>query len=381
MSVCQPRIMFYSHDTFGLGHLRRTLAIAGQLARDLPRASQLIITGSMVAGGFRLPPHLDLIKLPALSKRGDGRYKARTLPLSLSRTVAWREQMILEAARAFQPDLLLVDKTPAGVLGELLPTLRYLKTWRPEVRLVLGMRDIEDDAKTTRAEWEACDARRLHEEVYHRLLLYGERQVFNPVREYGMSEAAAQKLVPCGYLGRRIETRSPDAVRRELDAGGRRLVVVTAGGGGDGFDLLKTYLDALDCDQMPRDLHSLLITGPLMARHQRELLRSGAGIDQVTLVEFTPDLLSYMAAADLVVSRAGYNTVCEILSLGARSLLIPRVRPRLEQRLRAERLAERGLTRVLLPDALEPARLVREIQLALDAPAGGSGGRRRRGGL
>jgi predicted glycosyltransferase len=236
MSVCQPRIMLYSHDTFGLGHLRRTLAIAGQLARDLPRASQLIVTGSMVAGAFHLPPHLDLIKLPALSKRGDGRYKARTLPLSLARTIAWREQMILEAARAFQPDLLLVDKTPAGVQGELLPTLRHLKTWRPEVRLVLGMRDIEDDARTTRAEWEACEARRLHEEVYHRLLLYGERQVFDPVREYGMSQAAAAKLVPCGYLGRRIEARSPEVVRRELDAGGRRLVVVTAGGGGDGFD-------------------------------------------------------------------------------------------------------------------------------------------------
>lgn len=368
MSVCQPRIMLYSHDTFGLGHLRRTLAIAGRLARDLPRASQLIVTGSMVAGAFNLPPHLDLIKLPALSKRSNGRYKARTLPLSLSQTIAWRQQMILEAARAFQPDLILVDKTPAGVLGEMLPLLRHVKTWRPDARLVLGMRDIEDDPKTTRAEWEACDARRLHEEVYDRLLLYGERRVFDPVKEYGMSPLAAAKLVECGYLGRHIEARSPEAVRRELGADGRNLIVVTAGGGGDGFDLLSTYLDAVASGRMPRATDSLLVTGPLMARHQRELLRSAACLDHVTLVEFTPDLVSYLAAADLVVSMAGYNTVCEILTLGARSLLVPRERPRLEQRLRAERLSDRGLARVLLPDDLEPARLASEIEAALAAP-------------
>jgi predicted glycosyltransferase len=192
-----PRILLYSHDTYGLGHLRRTLAIAGQLARDLPHASQLLITGSMVAGAFDLPPRLDLIKLPALSKHSDGRYKARVLPLSLTATIAWREQMILQAVRAFQPDLVLVDKTPAGVLGELRPTLHYLKTCQPETRLVLGMRDIEDDPEATSAEWEANSTRQLHEEVYDSLLLYGDRRIFDPVREYGMSTtAAARKLNP-----------------------------------------------------------------------------------------------------------------------------------------------------------------------------------------
>src|SRR5512138_1644155 len=114
MSVAHPRIMFYSHDTYGLGHLRRTLSIATQLAQDLPTASQLIVTGSTVAGAFDVPDRSDLIKLPSLSKRKDGRYKARSLPLSPSQVIHWRKQMILQAAMAFQPDLLLVDKSPAG---------------------------------------------------------------------------------------------------------------------------------------------------------------------------------------------------------------------------------------------------------------------------
>lgn len=363
-----PRILLYSHDTYGLGHLRRTLNIAGQLARDLPNASQLVLTGSMVAGAFSLPPHLDLIKLPALSKRSDGRYKARALPLSLAQIMAWREQMILQAVIAFEPDLVLVDKTPAGVQGELLPTLHYLRTQRPETHLVLGMRDIEDDPEATQREWAANDTRRLHEQVYDRILLYGQREVFDPVREYAMSPLATAKLVECGYLDRVTPSRSREVVRRELGAGDRPLVVVTVGGGGDGFDLIKTYLDALAAVPALASIHSLVVTGPLMARDRRDLLRTAAQAEGLTLLEFTPDLVSYIAAADLVVSMAGYNTVCETLSLGVRALLVPRVRPRAEQRIRAERLAQRGCARVLLPEDLSPQRLADEIIAALTAP-------------
>ena len=362
------RLLYYSHDTFGLGHIRRTLAIADQVARDVSGARQLLITGSMVAGAFALPPHLDLIKLPALSKHSDGRYKARALPLSLAQTIAWREQMILQAVQAFQPDLFLVDKTPAGVEGELLPTLRHIKTWMPNTRLVLGMRDIEDDPATTCAEWAATGARQLHADVYDHILLYGLREVFDPVREYQMPPAVAAKMIATGYLGRRASTRAPQIIRRELDAGNRALIVVTAGGCGDGFDLIKNFLDARARRARVRDAHSLIVTGPLMARGKRDLLKSAARAENLTVIEFTPDLLSYLAAADLVVSMAGYNTVCETLSLGARLLLVPRVKPRLEQRIRAEALAARGLARMILPNELAPQHFARAIEAALTAP-------------
>jgi predicted glycosyltransferase len=281
----------------------------------------------------------------------------------------WREQMILQAAERFEPDLVLVDKVPGGVQRELLPTLRSIKTWYPKTRLVLGMRDIEDDPATTIAEWEASGARPLHDEIYDSILLYGLREIFDPVREYGMSEKSAAKLIECGYLGRNIHTRSPEAVRRELDAANRPLIVVTTGGGGDGFELIKTFLDARSSASHLRDAACLVVTGPLMPRGKRDLLRTATRADNLMFIEFTPDLLSYLAAADLVVSMAGYNTVCEILSLGARSLLIPRVRPRQEQQLRAERLAERGLAGVILPDDLTAESLAKAIESAMNLPA------------
>src|SRR5688572_17227395 len=178
------------------------------------------------------------------------------------------------------------------------------------------MRDIEDDPEATCAEWEASGARQLHEEIYDHLLLYGEPAVFDPVREYKMSPTAAAKLVTCGYLGRTQSTRPREAVRRELDVGDRPLIVVTVGGGGDGFELLQTYLDALDLGGPLRSAHHLVVTGPLMARGKRDQLLGSLSRKHLTVIEFTPDLISYLAAADLVVSMAGYNTVCEMLSLG-----------------------------------------------------------------
>ena len=198
-------------------------------------------------------------------------------------------------------------------------------------------------------------------------MLYGQRDIFDPVHEYAMSPAAAGKLVQCGYLNGHSPTRSPETVRRELDARGRPLVVVTAGGGGDGFNLLRTYLEAVAAGLIPPGVHSLVVTGPLMTRAKRDLLRGAVPSDRVTLLDFTPDLVSYIAAADLVVSMAGYNTVCETLSLGIRSLLVPRVRPRAEQRIRAERMVQRGLAHMLLPEDMTPASLACNVDAGLSA--------------
>ncbi|MFQ5419310.1 MAG: hypothetical protein ACE5EY_02990, partial [Anaerolineae bacterium] len=116
--IKKPRIMLYSHDTYGLGHLRRSLTIANQIAYDIPNSHQLLITGSMVAGAFALPPRLDMVKLPALSKRSSGQYKSRALPMTLKQILGWRQQIILQAALNFKPHILLVDKVAAGVHGE-----------------------------------------------------------------------------------------------------------------------------------------------------------------------------------------------------------------------------------------------------------------------
>lgn len=364
----RPRILLYSHDTFGLGHLRRSLAVAQQIAQELPKAHQLLLTGSMVAGAFGLPPRLDMVKLPALSKRSTGQYKSRTLPMTLKQTLAWREQMILQAAINFRPHLVLVDKVAAGVHGELLPALRHLKIWSPETKVVLGMRDIEDSPVVTRKEWEMNGIRPLLDDVYDQILLYGPRELFDPITAYQMSRQSAAKVVECGYLRRAGQTRQPEYVRRELGIGSKPLVLVTVGGGGDGYTIISTYLEMLASQNTPPPYHSLIVTGPLMPQAKRNILERTARTCPAALMAFTPDLPSYMRAADLVVSMAGYNTVCEILSLQKRAILIPRSRVRAEQRIRAGALAKRGWVEMLLPEELSAANLALAVTNALAAP-------------
>lgn len=363
------RIFLYSHDTYGLGHIRRTLTIAQQLAQAVPRASQLLVTGSMQSHRFDLPQQLDYIKLPGVSKRSSGEYCSRVLALPCETTMALRENIIFNAVQHFNPDVVLVDKAPAGVKGEMLRALRYLKVERPRTKLVLGMRDIEDDAAKVRTEWRRKGIYPLLEDVYDTILLYGSRAIYDPVSEYDLSPAVEVKMIPCGYIRRSEPMRPSHQVRRDLHMQTDRLVVIMAGGGGDGFDLLGTYLHMLDGlrSRGSAPFDSLLITGPLMASAKRARLRRFASPGQaLTVMEFTPDLFSYLRAADLIVSMGGYNSICEILSLNQRAIIVPRVKPRTEQLIRAERFAARGLLRMIHPNELTPARLVAEIATALD---------------
>ena len=360
----KPRILLYSHDTYGLGHLRRSLAIAQSISRHIPRSRQLLVTGSTLAGAFETPPRLDTIKLPALSKRSSGAYMPRNLPLSLDQTIGWRSEMILQAVQHFQPDCILVDKAPVGVRGELLPALTWLQKHAPSTKIVLGMRDIEDAPDITIEEWTRNGVFPALEQFYDTILLYGDRSVFDPIDSYGLSAEVAEKVVECGYIARSRPNRPTRLVRRELNLGDRPFVLITAGGGGDGFALIDAAVNMFELGVAP-EIHPLLVTGPLMPHQQRKDLAKRAAACGIDLVEFTPNLPHYMKASDLVVSMAGYNTVCEALAMQKRPLLVPRSQVRQEQRIRAERLAELGLARMLHPDILSAETLGQHIQDSL----------------
>ena len=358
------RFLLYGHDSFGLGHFRRNLAIAAQLSADLPRASTLIITGCPTAPAFPLPPRTDVLKLPAITKDGGGRYCARHLLLDADSIRDMRAQLILRAATDFVPDAFIVDHSPAGAAGEVLPTLRYLRRRHPRTLRICGLRDIADDPLSIRKQWEADGIYSLFETVYDQIFVYGERDVFDVGLEYGLSAQARARLIFCGYLRRPDTPRPRHLVRDEIHASDAPLVLVTVGGGGDGENLIRTYVELLRCRLAEGSLRfaSVVVTGPLMAPDVRE--RIGQVIQRgipVTVLDFSTAFYSYVNAADLVVAMGGYNTVCETLSLGKPLLIVPRVHPRREQEIRAARLAARGLAEWIPPADLTPARLDRAI--------------------
>ncbi len=386
------RIFHYSHDTYGLGHIRRTLAIAEQLASDFPLATQLVVSGTPQPSCFKLPNRLDFIKLPDIDKPSNKKVHAPSLLLSFDELKTFREKIILDAIRHFNPDVVLVDKSPAGVYGELLPSLDYLKHERPETKLILGLSDIEDSAMMHRQNerpgtnpfarigdindetrvcdlWEDQDLHGLMEDQYDLILHYGNRKVYDPVSEYRLSRKVERKMVSCGYIGRTSPIYPKEQIRHSLKMKTDRLVVVTAGGGDDGFGMLDFYLKTLSLsqDQGTLPFDSLVVPGPLLSTASRSQLQSyrSRGLP-FTFLNSTNDLFSYLNAADLVISMGGYNSLCEILSLRKRMIVIPHIKPRFEQLIRAGRFAARGLLEMIHPEKLTSEILLRTIHESLN---------------
>jgi predicted glycosyltransferase len=363
-------IIFYCHDSYGLGHLRRTLTLARYLRACAPAINQLIVTGSPLAHDLLLPEDGDYVKLPSVVKTGQDEYASRSLPLPFERMSRMRAEIIESVARNVRPDAFLVDHAPAGLRGELIPALRQLRR-SSDTRLILGLRDVVDDAPRVRASWRREGVYELLEEVYDLVLVYGDPAVYDVVSEYGLSPRVARKTRYVGYLARDSE-RTPQQVRHALGLRTGRFVVATVGGGGDGVELLEAMLRGLQRSNGHFD--TLVVAGPLMPAEPRERLAKLAdACPLVRLVSYVDDLPSTIAAADVVVSMGGYNSICEILSAERPAVIVPRVTPRREQLIRAEALSERGFVRTIHPDDVTPAGLIAEIDDLLGRVNGDAG--------
>jgi predicted glycosyltransferase len=365
------RVLIYSHDTFGLGNIRRMLEVARHLVQSSSEVSVLVITGSPMLHAFRIPARVDYVKLPCLSRNVEGRYAARYLDLTLDATVRLRANIIRSTIADFAPDLILVDKKPFGVEDELAGALAALPDSVHRPRLMLLLRDILDSPEETTRVWRKNRYFEAIEAYYDQVLVVGSPDVFDLRREYAFPPFAAAKVTFCGYIARQPGRQSRAAVRRSLGVGeADPLVLVTPGGGEDGHQLITTCLEGLRALAPAERTRTHIVCGPEMADAPRAAIeRAAAGLPQVSLQDFSDDMMSLMAAADVVLSMGGYNTVCELLTLHKRAVVVPRVQPVQEQAIRAQRMAARGLLRMLHPDQLTPRALWQTLRAQLNSQA------------
>ncbi|HCE72701.1 hypothetical protein KQ247_11445 [Ruegeria pomeroyi] len=348
--------MLYSHDTFGLGHLRRSRALAAAITQADPSASALILTGSPVAGRFTFPRRVDHVRLPGVTKRADGSYASQTMGMGIDEVTDLRSGLIRGAAERYDPDILIVDKEPTGFRGELLPTLDCLQR-RGRARLVLGLRDVLDEPEVLAAEWARKGAVAATERFYDEIWVYGLRSVYDPTAGLPLSPEAQARMHWTGYL------------RRDLGPVGtpphQPYVLITPGGGGDGEAMVNLVLSAYEQDPTlsPR---AVLVYGPFLSGDTRaEFERRVAALNgRVTAVGFESEIETLFAGAAGVVCMGGYNTFCEVLSFDQRAVIVPRTVPRLEQWIRASRAEELGLVRMLEEsrDGLTPETMIQAIR-------------------
>jgi predicted glycosyltransferase len=354
-------ILMYSHDTYGLGHIRRSMAIASHLLG--PRVNILILTGSPIAGRFSFPEQIDFVRIPGMIKRTNEEYLPLSIKINARHALDIRKNIITATVKTFQPQLFIVDKEPLGLKREVLPALQWLRRNRPGTRTILGLRDIMDDAETTRREWRDKGVYQILEDLYSEIWVYGNRELYDPIREYGISDAVSSKTHFTGYIPRKVP--SPEGVQNVRKEHGlqesEKLVVVTTGGGGDGFTVMDTYLKMLETGPAPAPFKSILITGPFMPKSERKNLNKRSRKQGVRLYHFYRQMEKIFAAADLVVSMGGYNTLCEILTQRTVSLVIPRETPRREQMIRARTFKRQNLIDFIPWDDLTPELLRRRL--------------------
>jgi predicted glycosyltransferase/nucleoside-diphosphate-sugar epimerase len=344
-------VVLYSHDTYGLGHLRRNLAIAHAMIEREPRTRVVMLTGQPVADEWRRQTPVELVSLPAVVKVGAEEYRP-VARRSVPGLLAERAGTIASTLMRFHPRTVLVDHAPLGMKGELLLALQLMRERHPDTHIVLGLRDILDDPRTVVQTWRDEGVYEVLESSYDAVLVYGCPELFDVRELYELPTAVRARTTFTGYVAKapEMEARPAGSLPWSVPTGGGPRFLVTGGGGGDAAELLAAFLGAWPAISGQTGGSAVLVAGPRMAGAERVGLAStAAAMPDIRLLESSVSMLTLISEADVVVSMGGYNTVVEALSARRPLIIVPRLAPRREQLIRARVMTDLGLAWSVLP--------------------------------
>ena len=346
------RILMYSS---GMGGACSTLAIASHLAELSTTTSFLVLTDLPVFGRFRLPPNLDYIHIPRLPGGVASSEEPTSRFMSDESALAIRGGLLAATIESYDPHLVIVDRKPLGIANELEEPLYALRERRPRTRIIAGLWDVSGASHTTldRDGEGVCDAlRALFDEIW----LYGTPELYTARLSGSMDPELVERLHFTGYLRHSTDA---DGARHKLASEGidldLPLVLVTVGSGRNGHCVVDEYLNFIERG-LPYDAAAFqthIVCGPMMSTAEKKALDERVALlESVTIDRFHKDLTPYVHAASVVVSTAGYNTCCQILSFKKRAVVVPRRGENGEQIIRAEFLSGRGLVEMIHPEDL-----------------------------
>ncbi len=355
------RMMTYCYDSMGVGHIRRSLTICDHLTQSFEHSSFLIATGTPYVPLLQPSRGVDYVKLPSIMKRPNSGYGCKYLSLDNRQMFKCRKALLLTTVQYYRPSILLVDRAPSGVYGELVPVLRWLRRNCPETAVVFGMRDIEDAPEHTIQKWSSDGVIDALEEYFDEIWVYGSRDVYDVAEEYKLPHSLREKMIFTGYLER------AECGHVASKSGKHPEVLVTVGGGTDGARLLRMYLGAAAQGVASMGGSSTIVGGPDLPGPAAARLRTmSLSLPATRWIDEARCMSCLMRSADLVVSMGGYNTMCEIASFGKSALIVPRTKPRYEQAIRAALWDQLGVVTATHPNTLSPEKLSDRVVRLLD---------------
>lgn len=352
-------LLFYCQHILGIGHLIRSMAIARGLTQDF---KVYFVNGGEVIQDFPIPEGIEVINLPAI--KTDSSFRELQVPegfTDVESTLEYRRDRLLEVCDRIRPAVVMIELFPFGrrrFSTELIPLLERAKDYG--AKITCSLRDIvvtkQDQA---RHEAKVC---KLINRYFDQLLIHGDPKFLPLENSFSRVNDLTCEVHYTGYVVPDVNRKFAPKTETEPP-----MILVSVGGGRFGHELLDCVAEASELleDTIPHHMH--MFTGPfapdqvydslqLMARHRPNL----------TVQRYTPDLLSYMARADLSISMAGYNTTLNVLQTGVRAMQLPFTgNDDQEQRLRSNRLADLGIITVIDPADLKPTTFAAKIIEAL----------------
>ena len=357
------RILIYSHDSYGLGRLRRCLAVANALVGQFKGLFVLIISGAQVPTGMGLRARVDFVKIPSVIKLYDGQYTSMEEHIDLRDTMSIRQTIIRNTAESFEPDLMIVDDEPFGLTPEVQETLDFLK--RRGCTIALALPDLIDVSAVQSA---ACGREEILAAIdarYDQVWVYGAESFARPFDELGAPKPVRAKVTYTGYLRRNI----PRGFATFDLPFTNPYILVTADDGAHGFALMDRVLTAYENDAtLPHP--ALLVLSPLVPAARRKVVR-GRAVRQtnVRVLDFEEGSTALMPGAVGVITTAGYDAFCQMLSFDKRTIFVTNGADDACQDSRAQRAAELNLAHVMTGEqASDPHSLSRALHAFANRP-------------
>ncbi len=350
--MTSPRVLFYVQHLLGIGHIARASLVASALAED--GFDVTMVTGGLPVPGFPGPGIRHVRLMPEVTSR-EGFSGLQDINGTVLDGDGERQRMeqLLAVLGEARPDIVITEAFPFGrrqMRFELLPFLDAIRAMRPKPLLFASIRDILQVNKKPGRDEETVALVREH---FHRVLVHGDRNLTRIEDTFPLASEIADKILYTGLVAPAAPVPSPEQYR----------VVVSAGGGAVGQKLLNAAVAARSLMGAPG--RWCVITGPNLDAASFDALASHGGKD-MDVFRFRSDFRQLLGSAELSISQAGYNTVCDVLRAGCGSLLVPfAAGGETEQTARAVKLNELGLAQYIEEAEITPEAVAAGIETAL----------------
>lgn len=391
----RTRVAFYSQHLIGVGHHFRNRQIVNELAKT---CDVFFLDGGRPVPEADLDERVVHIPLPPLRTGPQGIEPVDT-ERDLQAVMHERQARLADAMEQIRPDVFCVEFFPFSrwsLKSEILNTIVRLNQINPGAKVLCSLRDVPTRAKSDElqptialAQRRDGDAmrfysmpfggiyheylafnRRYYEEVvpvlnlyFDAVLVHGDFQLSRLEDHFPWGDDIGIPVVYTGFVSEKFEDvsrpeRAPD-----------RYVLVSAGGGVEGFGLVAPCIEAwkqLDRDDALDGREMVIFAGAFIDETHFDALRELCDDGPFRIERFTPNFLAWMKYADLSISRAGYNTCMNVLETQVPSILMPSIAMD-DQEFRAQKLMGLGIAQVIHPDQLGAGKMAKAIAEMLES--------------